>query len=65
LIDKIGANCTEVFKWNATSQRWESYNPYMPPQAAFEITGGEGYFIHMSGPADIIFEGEPWSDESN
>jgi len=60
LIAKIGANCTEVLRWNTTTQEWESYNPYMPPQAAFEIVGGEGYFVHMSGPAVITFEGEAW-----
>ena len=62
LIAKIGANCTEIFKWNKTSQGWESYNPSMPPAAAFDIGCGEGYFVSMAGPADVAFEGEPCQD---
>ncbi len=62
LIAEIGANCTEIFKWNKTSQGWESYNPSMPPAAAFNIGCGEGYFVSMAGPADVAFEGEPCQD---
>ena len=62
LMDEIGANCTEIFKWNKTSQGWESYNQYMPPAAAFDIVGGDGYFMSMVGPADVTFMGEPWRE---
>jgi hypothetical protein len=60
LIDKIGANCTEIFKWNTTTPGWESYNPSMPPAAAFNIVGGEGYFVSMSGPKTVVFRGKGW-----
>ncbi|MCK4734873.1 MAG: hypothetical protein KAT65_20635 [Methanophagales archaeon] len=62
LLAKIGANCTEIFKWNKTSQGWESFNPSMPPAAAFNIVGGEGCFMSMVGPADVTFVGEPWHE---
>jgi hypothetical protein len=62
LMDEIGANCTDVFKWNKTSQGWENYNQYMPPTAAFDVVGGEGYFMSMVGPADVTFVGEPWHE---
>ncbi len=62
LMDEIGANCTEIFKWNKTSQGWESYNQYMPSAAAFDIVCGDGYFMSMVGPADVTFEGEPWRE---
>ena len=62
LIAKIGANCTEIFKWNKTSQGWESYNQYMPPAAAFDIVCGDGYFMSMVGPVDVTFVGVPWRE---
>jgi hypothetical protein len=62
LLAKIGANCTEIFKWNTTTPGWESYNPSMPPAAAFNIVGGEGCFMSMVGPADVTFVGEPWHE---
>ena len=62
LMDEIGADCTEIFKWNTTTPGWESYNPGMPSAAAFDIGCGEGYFVSMAGPADITFVGEPCQD---
>jgi hypothetical protein len=56
LIDKIGTNCTEVLKWDGATQSWKSYNPSMPPAAAFDIVGGEGYFVVMTSPASITFD---------
>ena len=60
LLTKIGANCNEIFKWDAVAQAWISYNAAMPPQAAFPIVAGEGYFISMLGSGELILEGESW-----
>ena len=62
LMNEIGADCTEIFKWNKITQGWESYNPGMPAAAAFDIVCGDGYFLSMVGPADVTFEGEPWHE---
>ena len=62
LVARIGGNCQEVFKWNKGTQSWESNNPMTPPAEAFAIEGGEGYFVRMSGVADVTFTGEPWQN---
>ena len=62
LIAKIGANCMEVSKWDKATQSWKGYSAGMPPIFDFDIGGGEGCFVRMSGPADVTFEGEPWHD---
>ena len=62
LLTKIGGDAKEIFKWNKGTQSWVSYNPLMPPQAAFDIEGGEGYFVRMSGDANVAFTGEPWQN---
>ena len=62
LVARIGGNCQEVFKWNKDTQSWVSNNPQTPPAEAFDIEGGEGYFVRMSGDADVTFTGEPWQN---
>ena len=62
LVARIGGNCQEVFKWNKDAQSWVSNNPQTPPADAFDIVGGEGYFVRMSGDADVTFTGEPWEN---
>ena len=62
LLTKIGGNALEVYKWDKGTQIWVSYNPYMPPQAAFDIEGGEGYYVNMAGATDVTFEGLPWEN---
>jgi len=62
LMDEIGADAKEVFKWDKAAQGWVAYNSLMPPQAAFELEGGEGYYVRMSGTADVTFEGVPWEN---
>ena len=60
LIDKIGANCTEVLKWDKDTQAWKSYTPGMPPIFDFDTTGGEGYFMKMGGAETVVFTGKGW-----
>lgn len=60
LFSKIGPDCLEVYKWDAIGQSWISYNPYMPPQAAFDIEGGEGYLVRMTGAGTLMLTGESW-----
>ena len=62
LIAKIGPECEVVYKWNTTTPGWQSYQSGMPPWDNFDIIGGEGYFVRMSGDADVMFEGEPWEN---
>jgi len=62
LVARIGGNCLEVFKWNKDTQSWESNNPETPPAEAFDIQGGEGYYVRMTGATDVTFEGLPWEN---
>ena len=62
LFDKIGEDALEIYKWNKGTQLWESYNAYMPREAAFPLECGEGYFLRMNGDAEITFTGEPWNN---
>jgi len=61
LATKIGANCTEVLKWNSTTQKLVSHIAGWPLND-FVITGGEGYYVNVVNPTDVTFEGEPWHD---
>ena len=60
LLSKIGTDAQEVFKWDKAAQGWVAYNSLMPPAAAFELEGVEGYYVRMTGTGDVMFEGEPW-----
>jgi hypothetical protein len=62
LIAKIGANCAEVFKWDESSHAWKAYAPGQPTILDFDIGGGEGCFVSMTGTAEVTFEGVPWRD---
>jgi len=62
LMDKIGANCQEILKWDKATQAWKSYISGMPSIFDFDIEGGEGSFVRMAAPADVEFVGAPWSD---
>jgi len=62
LISKIGANCTEVSKWDKATQTWKAYAPGQPPIFDFDIGAAEGCFVIMAGPADVTFVGEPWHE---
>ena len=59
LAAKIGGNCAQISKWNRVARRYVTYVPGVPLKN-FDIVGGEGYFVKMTGPADVTFEGEPW-----
>ena len=60
LAAAIGENCSAISKWNAVTQGYASYVPGVPLNN-FDIVGGEGYFVIMTGTATVTFEGEPWS----
>ncbi len=60
LIAKIGSNCAEVFKWDESSHAWKAYAPGQPTILDFDIGGGEGCFVSMTGLAEVTFEGVPW-----
>ncbi len=62
MITKIGANCGEVSKWNSSTQEWKMYASGQPPVLDFDIGGGNGCFVGMTGPAEVTFEGEPWQN---
>jgi len=59
-IFKIGGNCAAISKWDVATQKWQSYNTAMPPQADFFIVVGEGYYVSMIGAGELILEGESW-----
>ena len=61
LATKIGGNCTQISKWDTVTQQYVTYIPGFPLND-FDIVGGEGYYLTMTGPATVIFEGEAWSD---
>jgi len=61
LATKIGDNCTEVVKWNSTTQQLVSHIAGWPLND-FVVTGGEGYYVNVVNPTDVTFEGEPWQD---
>jgi hypothetical protein len=60
LATKIGANCSEVVRWNSASQAFISYVPGVPLNN-FAIVGGEGYFVNLNNPTVIAFSGAGWS----
>ncbi len=59
LAAKVGANCTEVVKWDRALQQYVSYVPGVPLND-FDISGGEGYFINTNSPTSVMFSGEGW-----
>jgi len=61
LATKVGDNCTEIVKWNSTTQEYVSYIPGWPVNN-FAITGGEGYLVNADNPTDVTFEGEAWQN---
>ena len=61
LASKIGDNCTQISKWDTVTQQYVTYIPGFPLND-FDIVGGDGYFVKMTGPATVIFAGEAWSD---
>jgi len=61
LAAKIGANCTEVVRWDSATQAYVSYIPGVPLNN-FDIVGGEGYFVNVVNPTDVMFEGAPWEN---
>jgi hypothetical protein len=61
LAAKIGANCTELVKWNSATQSYVSYVPGVPLNN-FATAGGEGYFANLNNPTVVTFEGVPWHD---
>jgi len=63
LMDKIGKeNCSEILNWNKDTESWDSFSQWTPPVLAFDIVGGDGYFVRMTKSADVTFIGEAWSD---
>ena len=61
LAAKIGANCTEVIRWDSATQAYVSYIPGVPLNN-FDIVGGVGYFVNVDNPTDVTFEGAPWEN---
>ena len=61
LATRIGDNCTQISKWDAVNQTYVTYLPALGVKN-FDIAGGEGYEVVMTGPTSVIFEGKAWSD---
>jgi hypothetical protein len=61
LAAKIGANCTEIVRWDSASQAFVSYIPGVPLNN-FPVRRGEGYLANMNDPATVTFAGGPWHD---
>jgi len=61
LATKIGGDCTQISKWDAVNQTYVTYLPALGVKN-FDIAGGEGYEVVMTGPTSVIFEGKAWSD---
>ena len=61
LATDIGGNCTQISKWDTVAQQYVTYIPGFPLND-FDVVGGDGYFVKMTDPATVIFEGEAWSD---
>ena len=61
LATKIGANCTEVIRWDSATQTFESYIPGVPLNN-FPVRRGEGYLANMINPTTVTFAGGPWHD---
>jgi len=59
LAVKIGDNCTEVVKWDSSAQLYESYIPGVPLND-FDIRGGEGYFVNVNNPTNVVVTGKSW-----
>jgi len=60
LAAKIGANCTEVIKWNTTSQEFVSHLAGWSLND-FDIAGGEGYFVNIANQTSVEFVGDGWT----
>ena len=59
LAAKLGSNCTEVVKFNATEQQLQSYVPGVPLNN-FAIVGAEGYFVNLNQPTSVVLTGTGW-----
>jgi hypothetical protein len=60
LAAKLGPNCTEVVKFNATQQQLQSYVPGVPLNN-FAIASGAGYFVNLNNPTSVVLTGTGWS----
>jgi hypothetical protein len=63
LAAKIGTSCTEVVRWDGTSQAYVSHIPGLPLNN-FATTAGEGYFVNVNNPTSVTFEGPGWTSPS-
>jgi hypothetical protein len=61
LATKIGDDCAQISKWDAANQEYVTYLPVLGIDN-FDIVGGEGYEVVMTGPETVPFEGEAWSN---
>lgn len=61
LAMKVGANCTEIVKWDSATQAYVSYIPGVPLND-FNTAGGEGYLVNVVYLTEVTFEGEPWHE---
>jgi len=59
LAAKIGGDCTQISKWDAVNQIYVTYLPAMGIDN-FDIVGGEGYEVVMTGSATVTFTGKGW-----
>jgi hypothetical protein len=59
LATKIGDNCTQISKWDAVNQEYVTYLPAIGIDN-FDVVGGEGYEVVMTGPETVPFEGKGW-----
>jgi hypothetical protein len=64
LANKIGANCTEVVKWDSALQQLVSYVIYAPLNN-FALLPGVGYFVNVLGPTMSAFTGDGWTSPFN
>jgi len=64
LANKIGANCTEVVKYDSALQQLVSYVTWAPLNN-FALLPGVGYFVNMLAPTTTTFTGDGWASPFN
>ena len=60
LASYIGPNLSSIIWYDRTVKQFMKYNPAVPETGDTIIRGGQGYFVSMTEPVDLTFEGEAW-----
>jgi len=60
LASHIGPNLSSIIWYDGAVGRFVGYNSASPEVGDTIIRGGGGYFVSMTEPADLTFEGEAW-----